>query len=58
MNKDAKRFANAQQRQHLQRIEKFRQAWREETLSVSAFSCLYTSLEAMLGTYNQTKART
>ncbi len=48
MNKDAQR---------LQRIEKFRQAWREETLAVSAFSCLYTSLEAMLKTYEQT-ART
>ncbi len=49
MNKDAA--------QRLQRIEKFRQAWREETLTVSAFSCLYTSLEAMLKTYEQT-ART
>lgn len=48
MNKDAQR---------LQRKEKFRQAWREETLSVSAFSCLYTSLEAMIKTYEQT-ART
>ena len=56
MNKDAaqrlqQRFTN------VQRIEKFRQAWREETLSVSAFSCLYTSLEAMPKTYEQT-ART
>jgi hypothetical protein len=45
MNKDAKR---------LQRIEKFRQAWREETLTVSAFSSLYTSLQAMIKTYEQT----